>query len=440
MTILNESGIPDVLSPLHAVNSIAERFPNAFIFVVGTRAEAYLAQSLSAAFYYDGRAQRDPRVVFMILDPAETLKEGKVAARAASAAAKEPGLEMALLVASRSAELLGLDAPLEASLAAQRLGIPVKAVSPNSEGPGCLNTDLEDNALAAALEVSPGAASPDKENAGAPAKRGGILGNLSFRERGRQPARQLPRIALVGASRSPRSGQELAAELQEAGIDVSGRIPAKAAVDLPIIDDDTVVALADPYLTAVSQAVEKRGAKVVRTLAPIGIDGTYRFINDVARATGRDYDGIGRAREVRDELEHLRSRVRGKRIFFAGDTGLEIPVARFLAEAGAVVVEVGAPRLDRKALAEEIKALGSAVDVIESPDWQGQIERADAARPDVVVTSPGLHVPMVARGHLCRSSLDLLRIGIHGYDGARRILELFARSFERAEILDSVNL
>ncbi|MDP8939044.1 MAG: hypothetical protein M3N10_01890 [Actinomycetota bacterium] len=440
MTILNESGIPDVLSPLQAVGGLAERLPDAFIVVVGTRSEAYLAQSLSADFAQEGHIRLNPHVLFAILEPGEILEEGKVASRVVEAVAGERGVGLALLVAGPSAELLRVDTRFEARLAARRLGIPVKAVSPESEAPGCLCTDLEDSVLGALVEICPGVAAPREEVVAAPPKRGGFFGSFSFRDRGREPEERLPPVVLAGALGSPKAGRELAAELRGAGIEVAGSVPGESAVDLPPIDEGTVVALADPYLSATSRAVEERGARVVRTLAPIGVDGTARFIRDVAGAIGREYDEPVRAREVRSKLEHLRSRMRGKRIFFAGDTGLEIPVARFLADAGAVVLEVGAPRLDRRALADEIKALGSDVDVVESPDWRGQIERADAARPDVVVASPGLYVPMVARGHLCRSSLDLLRTGIHGYDGARRILELFVRTFERAEALDSVNL
>jgi light-independent protochlorophyllide reductase subunit N len=57
-----------------------------------------------------------------------------------------------------------------------------------------------------------------------------------------------------------------------------------------------------------------------------------------------------------------------------------------------------------------------------------------------VVASPGLYVPLVARGHLCRSSLDLLSLGAHGYEGARRVLELFARTFEWADKLDALQM
>ncbi len=180
---------------------------------------------------------------------------------------------------------------------------------------------------------------------------------------------------------------------------------------------------------------------VVRTLMPIGVEGTARFVQDVAASAGRGTrEASHQVRQVWEGLEPLRNRIRGKRIFFTGETGLEVPLARFLANAGAVVLEVGTPRLDKRFLAAELSALGEDVDVVESPEWRAQLERIDAARPDLVVASPGLYAPLVARGHLCRSSLDLLSLGIHGYQGARRVLELFARTFERAERLDTLNL
>ena len=104
------------------------------------------------------------------------------------------------------------------------------------------------------------------------------------------------------------------------------------------------------------------------------------------------------------------------------------------------MLEVGAPRLDRRFLAAELQALGPDVDVVVSPDYRGQTNRIDESRPDVVISSPGLHLPLVARGHLCRSPRDFVRAGLHGYEGARRILELLARTFDRAEALDALSL
>jgi light-independent protochlorophyllide reductase subunit N len=196
----------------------------------------------------------------------------------------------------------------------------------------------------------------------------------------------------------------------------------------------------DPNLKAAATVAEKRGATVVRTLMPVGVDGTARFVQDVAEEAGSRTSEVVRARSAWEDLGALRNRIRGKRIFFAGDTGLELPLARFLADAGAVVLEVGAPRLDRRFLAAELQALGPDVDVVVSPDYRRQANRIDDARPDMVITSPGLHLPLVARGHLCRSPRDFLEAGPYGYDGARRILELLVRTLERAATLDSLKL
>ena len=221
---------------------------------------------------------------------------------------------------------------------------------------------------------------------------------------------------------------------------MTGAVPGSGIGELPPLGEGTVVAVMDPNLTTAAAEAEGRGATVVRTLMPVGVDGTARFVQDVAEEAGSRTSEVVRARSAWEDLGALRNRIRGKRIFFAGDTGMEIPLARFLADAGAVVLEVGAPRLDRRFLAAELQALGPDVDVVVSPDYRGQMKRIDEARPDVVISSPALHLPLVARGHLCRSPQDFLGAGLYGYGGARRILELLVRTLERAETLDALNL
>jgi light-independent protochlorophyllide reductase subunit N len=443
LTILNESGAPDVLSPLHAVNGLAERLTSALVVVVGTRAEAHIVQSLPAApsptFPH---SPRSPRVAFVVLDPEEEQQQGRVASRVIEAAAGLRGTEFVLLVAGRPAELLGVDAGFEARLVARRLDLPAEAVNPDAsyDVPGTLSTDLEDHVLAALVDACPKRRTSDLLETTLPAKRGGLFGN--FLGRGREEVRtgRSRPVVLLGATFSSATARELHEGLAQAGVEVVGSVPGARAGELPALGEETVVAVMDPNLAAAAQAAEERGARVVRTLMPIGVDGTARFIQDVAAEAGLRTNELARARSAWEGLEPLRNRVRGKRIFFAGDTGFEVPLARFLADAGAVVLEVGAPRLDKRFLSAELQALGPDVDVVESPDWRGQLGRIDAARPDVVVASPGLHVPLVARGHLCRSPRDFLESGVHGYEGARRILELLVRTFERAEALDSVNL
>ncbi|MGB3681905.1 MAG: nitrogenase component 1 [Rubrobacteraceae bacterium] len=438
MTILNESGVPDVLSPLYAVGALAERLPNTLVVVVGTRLETYLSRTLPADLSPGGEVQANPRVLSVVLDSEEPPEQGRLASRLAEAAAGISGIESLLVVAGHSMELFGLDAEFEAHLASRRLGVPAMVVSPDANSPGCLCTDLEDRVLAALVNACQ-RYTPRPPTDTEPSKRGGFLGSISRRGRGRPVEDPGTPVVLVGAP-SFGAGDGLAGDLKRAGIEVAGRVPGPGVADLPPVGEGTVVALSDPYLSSAADIAEKRDARVVRTLMPIGMDGTARFIQDVSEALGRESEELARSQEMWQRLERLRSRIRGKRVFFAGDTGVEIPLARFLVNAGAVVLEVGAPRLDRKALGPEIQALGADVDVIESPDWRGQMKRIEETRPDLVITSPGLYVPLVARGHLCRSSLDILRAGIHGYEGARRILELFVRTFERADHLDSVSL
>ena len=441
MTILNESGIPDVLPPLHAVSGLAERLPGALVVVVGTLAEAHLVQSLPVAPSPNLPASpRNPRVIFAVLDPGDPPQQGLLASRVVEAAAGLRGTELVLLVAGRSAKLLGVDGAFEARLVARKLGLPAQVVDPSAphEAPGTLSTDLEARTIAALMNLCPKRRTSDLLQTGPLAKRSGLFGGLLGRGREEAGGTQGRPVVLLGGASWPGGADEIAVELLRVGVEAVGAVPG--AGELPALGEGTVVAVLDPNLTAAARVAEERGARVVRTLMPVGVDGTARFVQDVAEEAGVRANEVVRARSTWEELGFLRNRIRGKRVFFAGDTGVEIPLARFLADAGAVVLEVGAPRLDRRFLASELQALGPDVDVVVSPDWRGQMQRIEETRPDVVVASPGLHVPLVAMGHLCRSPRDFLEAGLYGYGGARRILELFTHTFERAETLDALNL
>jgi len=430
LTILNESGIPDVLHPLHAVNGLAGRLSGTLVLVVGMRSEAHVVRSFPGG-------GPGGRVSFVVLDPQDPPGQGQLAGLVVDAAAGRA--ETVLLVAGRTAAALGLDVGFEARLAARKSGLTVAAVDADAPyaTPGVLSTDLEDRVLAALVDLCPRRRTSELVEAASQAKRGRFFG-LGVRGRER-PAEQGRPVVLLGGARSSGSATGLVAELARAGVEAAGVVPSTGD-DLPPVGEGTVVGVMDPNLGAAAGAARERGGRVVRTLMPIGVDGTARFLQDVAEDAGARTSEVMRARSVWEELGALRNRVRGKRIFFAGDTGYELPLARFLADAGAVVLEVGAPRLDRRFLAEELQALGSGVDVVVSPDWRGQMARIEESNPDVVVASAGLHAPLVARGHLCRGSHDFVRAGLHGYEGARRILELLARTFDRAEALDALSL
>jgi light-independent protochlorophyllide reductase subunit N len=444
VTILNESGIPDVLPPLHAVNGLAERLPDVLFVVVGTQAEAHLVQTLPAAPSPNlPPFRRNQRVIFAVIDPDDPPQQGVLASRIVESAAGLRGTKLVLLVAGRTAEALGVDAAFEATLVARKLGLPAEAVNPEAprEVPGVLSTDLEDGVLAALVHRCPKRRTSDLVETASPAKRGGLLlGGLLGRGTEAPDSGDGRPVVLLGGILTPGATRGIATELLRAGVEVAGTVPETGIEELPPLGEGTVVAVMDPNLTLAASAAEKRGATVVKTLMPVGVDGTARFVQDVAEEAGTRISEVVRARSAWEDLGVLRNRIRGKRIFFTGDTGLEIPLARFLVDAGAVVLEVGAPRLDRRFLSVELQALGPDVDVVVSPDYRGQMNRIEESRPDVVISSPGLQLPLVARGHLCRSPQDFLEAGPYGYGGARRILELLVRTMERAETLDSINL
>jgi light-independent protochlorophyllide reductase subunit N len=443
VTILNESGIPDVLPPLHAVNGLAERLPDVLVVVVGTQAEAHLVQTLPAAPSPNlPPSRRNQRVIFAVIDPDDPPQQGVLASRIVESAAGLRGTKFVLLVAGRTAEALGVDPAFEATLVARKLDLPAEAVNPEAprEVPGVLSTDLEDCVLAALVKLCPRRRTSDLVETASPAKRGGLLGGLLGRGTEAPDSGDGRPVVLLGGVLTPGATRGIATELLRAGVEVAGAVPETGIEELPPLGEGTVVAVMDPNLTSAATAAEKRGATVVKTLMPVGVDGTARFVQDVAEEAGTRTSEVVRARSAWEDLGVLRNRIRGKRIFFTGDTGLEIPLARFLVDAGAVVLEVGAPRLDRRFLSVELQALGPDVDVVVSPDYRGQMNRIEESRPDVVISSPGLQLPLVARGHLCRSPQDFLEAGPYGYGGARRILELLVRTMERAETLDSMNL
>ena len=443
MTILNESGIPDVLPPLHAVNGLAERLPDVLVVVVGTQAEAHLVQTLPAAPSPNlPPSRRNQRVIFAVIDPDDPPQQGVLASRIVESAAGLRGTKFVLLVVGRTAEALGVDPAFEATLVARKLDLPAEAVNPEAprEVPGVLSTDLEDCVLAALVKLCPRRRTSDLVETASPAKRGGLLGGLLGRGTEAPDSGDGRPVVLLGGVLTPGATRGIATELLRAGVEVAGAVPETGIEELPPLGEGTVVAVMDPNLTSAATAAERRGATVVKTLMPVGVDGTARFVQDVAEEAGTRTSEVVRARSAWEDLGVLRNRIRGKRIFFTGDTGLEIPLARFLVDAGAVVLEVGAPRLDRRFLSVELQALGPDVDVVVSPDYRGQMNRIEESRPDVVISSPGLQLPLVARGHLCRSPQDFLEAGPYGYGGARRILELLVRTMERAETLDSINL
>ena len=203
MTILNEQGAPEVLPPLRTAGDLAKRLPGALVIVVGTISEAHLLRPLASPF-----ASPDPgygqRLASLVLDPDEPPQQGQIATRVIGAAAGQRGTELVLLVAGRSARLLGVDADFEARLVARRLDLPVEVVDPDEPYvvPGVLSTDLWDRTLAALVNVCPKRRTSDLLET-APAKRGQPPGEPPRQERRGHPGGSGPPRGAAGRTGLP---------------------------------------------------------------------------------------------------------------------------------------------------------------------------------------------------------------------------------------------
>jgi hypothetical protein len=219
LTILNESGTPDVLSPLCGLHALAGRLPDALLVMAGIRADIHLAQSLSVPLpgapadprgqngHNSGGYEVHPRVVFIVLEPDEEPSGGALASRVIEAAAGFRHTGLVLLVACRSVGLLGFDAGFEAELAERRLGLPVRALLPDPDTGGVLSTDLEDAAVRVLLDLSPSNV-PEPEEERPYYSKGGLLGKLPLRSRpGRRTAEETGArrpVVLLGGPAGPR--------------------------------------------------------------------------------------------------------------------------------------------------------------------------------------------------------------------------------------------
>ena len=103
-------------------------------------------------------------------------------------------------------------------------------------------------------------------------------------------------------------------------------------------------------------------------------------------------------------------------------------------------IEVGTPYLHRQHLAPELDLLPDEIMLSEGQDVDKQLDRARAARPDLVVCGLGLANPLEAEGITTKWSIELLFTPIQGYEQAGDLAELFARPLNRRMRLGGVTM
>jgi len=247
-------------------------------------------------------------------------------------------------------------------------------------------------------------------------------------------------LVLFGSLPSPVVTQ-LTLELQTQGIQVTGWLPAPHYSDVPSLDAHMLVCGVNPYLSRTASLLTRRPkCTLIEAPFPIGPDGTRAWIEHICRALAIQPTGLAE-REARAwaGLDDLLPLVRGKSVFFMGDTLLEIALARFLIRCGMVVYEIGIPYMDRHFQKEELALLEKTcldMDVpmpriVEKPDNYHQIQRIRELQPDLAITGMAHANPLEARGINTKWSVEFTFAQIHGFTNARDILELVTRPLRR---------
>jgi light-independent protochlorophyllide reductase subunit N len=405
--LLRESGQREVFCGLTSIVWLHRRMPDAFFLVVGSRTCAHLVQSAAGVMIFAeprfGTAILGERDLAGLADANEELDR-----LVRDLLERRPEIRTLFLVGSCPSEVIKLDLARAAERLTSQLAGRVRVLNYSGSGIETTFTQGEDQALQALLPL--------------------------------MPASDEPQLLLVGTL-ADAVEDRFQALFQRLGIPVVRSLPPRRSTELPPVGSGTRVLLAQPFLSGTARALVRRGAHLISSPYPFGVEGSRRWMEAAAAAFGIDPAVVAQVLDPLVErgrlaLEPHRQLLAGKRLFLLPDSQMEIPLARFLQrECGMELVEVGTPYLDRQLMEAELALLPNSVQLSEGQDVERQLERVRQARPDLVLCGLGLANPLEAEGIATKWSIELVFSPIHGCDQAGELAELFSRPLRRRERL-----
>ena len=414
--VLRERGQHEVFCGLTGIMWLHRKIQDAFFLIVGSRTCAHLMQSAAGVMIFAeprfATAVMEERDLAGLADANEELD--RVVDRLL---ARRPDIKLLFLVGSCPSEVIKLDLSRAAQRLAGKYRPDVAVLNYSGSGIETTFTQGEDACLAALVPELPAAPAVVHAAEGAATE-----------------------LLVVGTL--PDIVEDQFARLFAAmGLERVRFFPPRRARAMPPVGPGTRFLLAQPFLAATAQALERRGASWIAAPFPFGADGTHAWFSAAGQAMGADPARVeaalapGHAR-ARAALERHRSTLAGKSIFFFPDSQLEIPLARFLhGELGMRPIEVATPYLHRHHHAADLALLPPTTRIAEGQDVDTMLDRCRAERPDLTVCGLGLANPLEREGLSTKWSIELVFSPVHGFDQAGDLAELFARPLRRREVL-----
>lgn len=402
--VLKERGQREVFCGLTGIVWLHRKMQDAFFLVVGSRTCAHLIQSAAGVMIFAeprfGTAILGERDLAGLADANEELD--RVVDQLLE---RRPDIGTLFLVGSCPSEVIKLDLGKAAERLNQRFFPKVRILNYSGSGIETTFTQGEDACLGSMVPILP-------------------------------HSHDEPSLMIVGSLADVVEDQ-FQRLFDKLGLGSVYFFPPRRAANLPPVGKGTKLLLAQPFLGETVRSLISRGATLLPSPYPFGVEGTTAWLKTAADAWNIDSDLFEQAiapsvNRAKIALERYRLALTGRKAFLFPDSQLEIPLARFLSrECGMELVEVGTPYIDRLLMSSEISLLPEGTALSEGQDVEKQLDRCRAAKPDITVCGLGLANPLEAEGMATKWSIELVFSPIHGYDQAADLAELFARPLER---------
>jgi light-independent protochlorophyllide reductase subunit N len=421
-----ETGNYHTFCPISCVAWLYQKIEDSFFLVIGTKTCGYFLQNAMGVMIFS-----EPRYAMAELEEGDIsakLSDYEELKRLCLQIKKDRHPSVIFWIGTCTTEIIKMDLEGIAPKLENEIGVPIVVARAN--GLDYAFTQGEDTVLAAMAQKCP-------ENH--------VKQDLTIKNQA--PYYDHPPLILFGSVPDSVANQ-LALELKNQGIKVSGWLPSKRYTELPVINEGYYVCGVNPYLSRTATTLmRRRRTKLIGAPFPIGPDGTRAWIEKICSVFGIKPSGLEeRERKIWNSLEEYLELIVNKSVFFMGDNLLEISLARFLIRCGMVVCEIGIPYMDKRYQASELLLLEKTClemgvklpSIVEKPDNYKQLERIRILKPDLVITGMAQANPLEARGINTKWSVEFTFAQIHGFTNSRDVLELVTRPLRRNSSLQQL--